>query len=360
MIILLKSFVVVAPPATLLLLLLLLTNIASSSSSANIILSKKKQSLPTRWYKNTVSNNNNSGIFQKQHPLRTYSGVFQTRGGTGGGSSSAAYDGTILQPVPDDSDIDYARLVDDAYGWCCNLGAPSALVAGAVVASIYENMNNPNSDYRPENGDTRTTGIIKKIVRWLLITAFACEAICIFVTTVTGTMLLSQDVDTMIHQGIVRTAKTPLQFLHDHFEEEYLIGHIAFLQGLVHWFLAIGLSHSVPGPDETTVSPMNKFLATTLFTTVVFLLAVYNKHIYFYENYGAMLHRWISLIVGRFVVWPPRPLSIVLFPAMIYCIYLGIQVFFYHDNNHISSIEIQPAVPKTIKTSKNSKSQQYD
>jgi len=34
----------------------------------------------------------------------------------------------------------HGPLIQGAYDWCVNLGAPSALVAGAVVATDYENM----------------------------------------------------------------------------------------------------------------------------------------------------------------------------------------------------------------------------
>ena len=45
----------------------------------------------------------------------------------------------ILNGVADSADragllaINYEPLIAGAYGWCCNLGAPSALVAGVVV-----------------------------------------------------------------------------------------------------------------------------------------------------------------------------------------------------------------------------------
>lgn len=217
------------------------------------------------------------------------------------------------------------------YSWCCNLGTPAALVAGAVIASIYENMNNPDSDYQPEKGDTKLVGFAKKFVRSLLITAFACEAMAIFVTTVTGTMLLSQDVDSMLHQGIIRTAQTPLQFLHDHFELEYLTGHVTFIQGLLNWFLAIGLSHAIPRTGQKVATPMNQFLATILLTTTIFMLSIYNKHIYFYKNYGTMIHRCFVLTLKQFTLWPPTPLSFLLFPLMLLSIFMGFKVFFIQD-----------------------------
>jgi hypothetical protein len=85
--------------------------------------------------------------------------------------------------------------VDDAYGWCCSLGAPSALVAAAVVATIYENIH--SGDLEIVASDGRWVQLGKKLTRLLLLSAFALETMSIFVTTVTGTMLLSRKVELM-------------------------------------------------------------------------------------------------------------------------------------------------------------------
>lgn len=44
------------------------------------------------------------------------------------------------------------EFIDVAYGWCVNLGAPAALVAGAVIATIYENIR--QGDLEVKRGDT--------------------------------------------------------------------------------------------------------------------------------------------------------------------------------------------------------------
>ena len=77
---------------------------------------------------------------------------------------------------------DVADLAMGAYDWCGNLGAPSALVAGAVVATLYENMQ--SGDLALDRDDTRLVAATKKLTRMLLVSAFTLETVSIFVTTV--------------------------------------------------------------------------------------------------------------------------------------------------------------------------------
>jgi hypothetical protein len=44
------------------------------------------------------------------------------------------------------------EFVGQAYDWCINLGAPAALVAGALIATIYENIR--VCDLEVKRGDT--------------------------------------------------------------------------------------------------------------------------------------------------------------------------------------------------------------
>lgn len=78
-------------------------------------------------------------------------------------------------------------LAMEAFEWCSNLGAPSALVAGAVLATLSQTRE----DLSPCRTDPQWVRIAKKLCRALLLSRFAMEIVCIFVTTVTGTMLLS-------------------------------------------------------------------------------------------------------------------------------------------------------------------------
>jgi hypothetical protein len=80
-----------------------------------------------------------------------------------------------------------AQLLFDTWEWTANLGAPAALVAGAVLAT----MASERESMSPKKSDKRIVRIAKKMARFLLISSFGLEVISIFVTTVTGTMLLS-------------------------------------------------------------------------------------------------------------------------------------------------------------------------
>lgn len=84
--------------------------------------------------------------------------------------------------IPDD-----ATLAMGAFEWCSNLGSPSALVAGAVLATLSQTREN----LVPRVTDNSWIQFAKKLCRALLLSAFALEIVCIFVTTVTGTMLLA-------------------------------------------------------------------------------------------------------------------------------------------------------------------------
>lgn len=77
-----------------------------------------------------------------------------------------------------------SELAMGAYDWCVNLCSPSALVAGAVIATIYENIGSGALDIASDDSKWVRTG--KRVTRLLLLSAFAFEIISIFVTTVTG------------------------------------------------------------------------------------------------------------------------------------------------------------------------------
>ena len=231
-----------------------------------------------------------------------------------------------------------SELMFSAYEWCTNLGAPAALVAGAVVATIYETMNSGDLNVRPKL-DSKWVQTAKKVTRSLLLSAFALEVLSIFVTTITGTMLLSRPVPAMASIVAITQDTTPLSFLRDNFEFEYLTARITFLQGLLNWLAAIGMTHAIPNTtlgrddDASDVSikstrRMNKFVAASLFTTIVLMISFYNYHLTFYDNYWHMITRWMTVTFHRFVWrWPPRPLSIILIPSFSFSIYLGIRAF---------------------------------
>lgn len=80
------------------------------------------------------------------------------------------------------------EMASEAFAWCSNLGAPAALVAGAVLVTLGETRE----EMAPMRNDTAKVRRFKQLQRFLLLSAFALETISIFATTVTGTMLLTQ------------------------------------------------------------------------------------------------------------------------------------------------------------------------
>lgn len=218
-------------------------------------------------------------------------------------------------------------LMESSYGWCMSLGAPAALVAGAVIATIYENLNSNDLNLEPE--DSKLTKFSKKLTRFLLLSAFALEVMSIFVTTITGTMLLSRTVESMASVAAITDSTTPMMFLRDNFEFEYLTARITFLQGVLNWMAAIALGHWIPAKGESKATrKMNKMIASFLVTTTVLMVSFYNAHMTFYPNYGMMLTRWGVVAFKRFLWrWPPRPLAVLFVPCFLASLFFGYEAF---------------------------------
>lgn len=245
----------------------------------------------------------------------------------GGGGNGILLDGIGATLGSTTTPEEYSAFIEGAYSWCCNLGAPSALVAGAVVATLYENMHSGDLDVFEMDSPWVQLG--KKINRLLLLSAFMMETLSIFVTTVTGTMLLSRTTDQMTMSDI--SIASPLEFLKVHFEFEFLTARIMFLQGLLNWLAAIGLGHLLPSstgdPDTPGEAALNKFIACSMWTLVILMISFYNTHSTFYTNYWTMLARWVCVMMQGHVFgigsWPPQALSLVLIPSMVTCCYWG-------------------------------------
>ena len=189
--------------------------------------------------------------------------------------------------------------------------------------------------------DSKWTKFKKRWTISLLISAFGLEIIAIYVTTVTGTMLLSRPIhEEMEHVRSVTIHTTPLEFLRYNFEFEYLTARIAYLQGLLNWLAAIAMSHIIPRRKDDNnnddnermkeeTKHMNRFISNALFCIIALLLAFYNKHMTFYNNYIGMLYQWIYVTNHRFFLcWPPRPMAIVYIPAILSTLFWGFKAFF--------------------------------
>mmetsp|Transcript_18953 Transcript_18953/g.41009 ORF Transcript_18953/g.41009 Transcript_18953/m.41009 type:complete len:295 (+) Transcript_18953:298-1182(+) len=217
------------------------------------------------------------------------------------------------------------RVVDGAFEWCTNLIGPAALVAGAVIGTIYENMN--TGDLELLATDRKKDRLGKKITRTLLFSAFVLEVVAIFVMAVTMTMLCSRSPDTMTSKAITATT-TPLMFMRDSFEFEYLTIRICFLQGLFNWLGAIALSFAIPSGESPETRKMNNFVAASVLTVLCLIIAFYDNHLTFYDNYFAMVWRWMSVAWPRFFWrWPPRRLAYVYIPSALTSVYYGIIAF---------------------------------
>ena len=135
-----------------------------------------------------------------------------------------------------------------------------------MIATIYETLGSGALDINRQE-DSRLVMFGKRVCRLLLLSAFALETLSIFVTTVTGTMLLSHteaSLDAMMPTNMVNAETTPLSFLHDNFEFEYLTARITFLQGLLNWLGAIALSHILPSGESMDSRVMNQFIGLSL------------------------------------------------------------------------------------------------
>ena len=210
-----------------------------------------------------------------------------------------------------------AQLVVDTWQWCSNLGAPAALVAGAVLATMVDSRK----DLAIKKGDGTFLRLAKKATRILLLTSFGLEIVSIFVTTVTGTMILS-------HGDMSGTLanfnfNSPLGFMMNNWEFEYLTSRICFLQGLFHWLASVALEQLIPKEGEGLAARrMNQFIFSALMTTLIFMLSFLNRHIKFYDNYFFMWKQFLLLTVETFF-WPLKPLTILLVPMMLSTTYFA-------------------------------------
>jgi hypothetical protein len=177
----------------------------------------------------------------------------------------------------------------------------------------------------PKKSDSKMVRIAKKSTRFLLLSSFGLEVISIFVTTVTGTMLLSHG-DT---PGALKNLafNSPMGFLKNNWEFEYLTSRIAFLQGLFHWLASVALELMVPKEGEGVAARrMNAFTSSALLTILVAMLSFLNTHMTFYSNYAQMLRRY-TVVCFRTFIWPLRPLTALMLPMTAFTSYLGYRAF---------------------------------
>jgi hypothetical protein len=123
----------------------------------------------------------------------------------------------IISNIRGGGEIDASKIVDESYGWLMSLGAPAALVAGAVIGSLYE--FNRNDDLELEKKDGKLIKTAKKFSKLLLVFAFALELLSIFVVTVMGT---GKNTATLRQWGIsCNFEKYLLRFTQNHLRNQF-------------------------------------------------------------------------------------------------------------------------------------------
>ena len=234
------------------------------------------------------------------------------------------------------------EFIPVCYDWCVNLGAPAALVAGAVVATLYENVR--GGALNVYQSDPPYTVLAKKMTNILLLSAFGFQIMSIFVTTVMGTMLISRDFAPMCaelkrRKGI-EVATTALGFLRQHFEFEYLTARISFLQGLLNWLAGVAIEYTIPRKGQGKAGrEMDVFVASSLGCLLVLLLSFYNAHLTYYDNYLHMLCRWGVIFWKRFLTFRKRPLAFAYLPLMAVSFVTGIKAILPDKEGNLSEFE---------------------
>lgn len=198
----------------------------------------------------------------------------------------------------------------DCFGWLANLGAPAALVAGAALAGFFEMRER----LTPLDSDTRLQKLTKVLASLLLLSAFVFEICCVYVTTVTGTLLMGNGSQVALGRGFDPVGLSPMGMLQRELEFEYLVSRVGFLQGLLNWLSGMSLIIALPRdpgePSSRLMRQMEIVCSLLIFTTVLLMLSFLNKHISGYHNYGHMLWRVVRLLTTKFFLqWPPRPVA---------------------------------------------------
>ena len=246
----------------------------------------------------------------------------------GAGSAALASRGsldTLLRLSGGDTTINPAMKIVDtdqssqAYDWCVNIATAATLVAGASLASLLDDHGLHVDLISPSGAPRVFWHHLRMLSTVLLATAFAFEICAVFAATVTGTVLLSR--------GIGMTRFDPrgisaMHLVHRRFEFEYCLIRAGFFQGLLNWLCAIGMRFWVtlmtPSDDDESLPEHTRHalsrkrfllgsgLALTMFSLVLMMLAFYNYHLNFYDNYGSMLVRLGRLTWSRYFRQEPR------------------------------------------------------
>eukprot|EP00746_Dinoflagellata_sp_MGD_P099415 gnl/MRDRNA2_/MRDRNA2_40431_c0_seq1.p1 gnl/MRDRNA2_/MRDRNA2_40431_c0~~gnl/MRDRNA2_/MRDRNA2_40431_c0_seq1.p1 ORF type:complete len:232 (+),score=30.35 gnl/MRDRNA2_/MRDRNA2_40431_c0_seq1:40-735(+) len=178
--------------------------------------------------------------------FRVEAGMFATEGNVLGPEShnktmeTAKVKATVKRAMVE-VDTGSTDQSSNAYQWMTDKQTPAALVGGAAIASFFELKNH----LKPELGDSKLVRLTKSMVVLFLLASFACEISCVYVCTVTSTMLLG---NANRHGNVTLNTfdSSPIGMLHRELEFEYLSIRIGFFQGILNWLVAMGLQMTLP------------------------------------------------------------------------------------------------------------------
>ena len=213
-----------------------------------------------------------------------------------------------------------------AYEWTVNIATAGALVAGASLASLFDHglhIDLVGADGTPR----RMLHHLRMLSSVILALSFAFEICVVFAATVTGTLLLSGGKHGNSRHSFDPIASSPMDLMQRELEFQYILIRAGFFQGLLNWLVAIGLRFFVSlmtPPDDVAVDRIDSIvgaqdtellarkraclglgLMLTLFSLVTMMLAFYNYHLSYYNNYAAMLQRLGILTWQRYVACEP-------------------------------------------------------
>jgi len=271
--------------------------------------------LPNSLYKPSLTSSSPYGL----QTYLTESSSLATARTLNGALFATASNGIELSRILYDS----TSTAFDAWEWTAGLGAPAALIAGAVLVTLSETRE----DFTPRKNDLKWVRIMKQSCRVLLLSSFAFELVSIFVSTITGSVLLAHG-ECLASKAVGYAS--PLGLLHHHHEFEYLTIQIGFLQGLFNWLFATGIEILIPKKDETkSARRMNVALSSMLFTLMLWITAFYNHHLSFYSDYAQMLKRYFALFFNRYVnpVRQFRPMMLLYVPSFVISTFLTWRAF---------------------------------
>lgn len=222
--------------------------------------------------------------------------------------------GVYARTIPSD---EVEALAGEAFDWLANLGAPAALVAGAVLQTLSDEKD----QLKTLRADARWVKIAKRTAHLLLISSFALNILSIFATTVTGTMLKSLG-DRHVVEAAQETI-SPMGFLKNNYEFEYLTARVTFCQGLLHWLGGIALMYAVPHEGQGVATrKMHDFIAAALLNMILLIVSFWNGHTNFYDSYPHMLRVYAVSFFRRYFLSGARPMALLFGPALAYNGYL--------------------------------------